>query len=69
MCGKLGFNVWNDHKCCEKLDYMHRNPVTRGLVTEPGQWRWSSFRSYMYREPGLVKLNDWELWKITPSVA
>ncbi|HEX6504901.1 MAG TPA: transposase [Terriglobales bacterium] len=63
------FNVWNDHKCTEKLDYMHRNPVTRGLVSAPDQWRWSSFRFYMYGEPGLVKINDWELWKITASVA
>jgi REP-associated tyrosine transposase len=63
------FNVWDDHKCTEKLDYMHRNPVTRGLVSAPDQWRWSSFRSYMYGEPGLVKINDWELWKIAASVA
>jgi putative transposase len=58
------FNVWTDCKRIEKLGYMHRNPVTRGLVSEPGHWRWSSFRSYMYGEPGLVKINDWELWKI-----
>ncbi|HVO63708.1 MAG TPA: transposase [Terriglobales bacterium] len=63
------FNVWNDPKRIEKLRYMHRNPVTRGLVDEPGQWPWSSFRSYMFGEPGLVKINDWELWKITASVA
>jgi putative transposase len=63
------FNVWNDEKRTEKLGYMHRNPVTRGLVIEPDQWRWSSCRSYMYAEPGLVKINDWELWKITASVA
>jgi len=61
------FNVWTDHKRVQKLRYMHRNPVTRGLVTTPDEWRWSSFRSYLYGEPGLVKINDWKIWKIMVS--
>ncbi len=32
------FNVWTEHKRVEKLRYMHRNPVKRGLVSEPEQW-------------------------------
>jgi hypothetical protein len=35
---------------------MHRNPVKRGLVDRPEQWEWSSFRSYPYRETGLVRV-------------
>src|SRR6184192_294482 len=31
-------------KRVEKLRYMHRNPVKRGLVESPEQWAWSSFR-------------------------
>src|SRR6266481_738704 len=46
------FNLWSDHKRIEKLRYMHRNPVRRGLVLEPEQWPWSSFRFYACREPG-----------------
>jgi len=53
------FNVWSSRKRAEKLRYMHENPVKRGLVLEPGQWSWSSFRSYPYDEPGLVTLNQW----------
>ena len=30
----------------EKLDYVHRNPVQRGLVTRPEDWTWSSARRY-----------------------
>jgi putative transposase len=30
----------------EKLRYIHRNPVKRGLCSAPGEWRWSSFRHY-----------------------
>ena len=37
---------------------MHRNPVVRGLVLEPQQWSWSSFRDYAYDEPGPVLVNE-----------
>jgi putative transposase len=38
------FNVWSRKKRIEKLHYMHRNPVKRGLVSEPKLWPWSSYR-------------------------
>ncbi|MGA8153221.1 MAG: transposase [Terriglobales bacterium] len=53
------FNVWSERKRIEKLRYMHRNPMKRGLVDEPGQWAWSSFRSYAYGEVGAVRINQW----------
>lgn len=37
------FNVYNEKKRIEKLQYMHRNPVKRGLVAKPEEWPWSSF--------------------------
>ncbi len=61
------FNVWTEHKRVEKLRYMHRNPVKRGLVLEPQQWRWSSFRSYFYGETGLVRINDCDVLQMTVS--
>ena len=51
------FNVWSRRKEIEKLRYMHRNPVKRGLVSSPELWRWSSFRAYAYGEKGLVEIN------------
>jgi hypothetical protein len=36
---------------------MHRNPVKRGLVESPEQWRWSSCRFYSLDEAGPVKVN------------
>ena len=51
------FNVWSARKQIEKLRYMHRNPVKRGLVTSPEQWKWSSFRAYCYLETGPVRVN------------
>ncbi len=57
------FNAWNEEKRVEKLRYIHRNPVKRGLVAKPEQWPWSSFRAYAYREKGPVRVNfqQWEL--------
>ena len=40
------FNVHSEKKRIEKLRYMHRNPVVRGLVANPEDWKWSSFRHY-----------------------
>jgi putative transposase len=51
------FNVGRSKKRVEKLRYMHRNPVKRGLVATPEEWAWSSFRSYAFREVGPVKVN------------
>ena len=39
-------NVHNEKKRVEKLRYMHRNPVKRGLVEIPEDWPWSSYRHY-----------------------
>ncbi len=52
-------NVWTEPKRIENLRYMHRNPLKRGLVLEPEQWRWSSFRDYAYGEAGTVQINQW----------
>lgn len=30
----------------ETVEYIHLNPVRRGLVQWPEQWRWSSYREY-----------------------
>jgi putative transposase len=51
------FNVWSTKKRVEKLRYMHRNPVKRGLVDSPEQWRWSSYRHYLLDDAGPVKVN------------
>jgi len=55
------FNVWTERKRIEKLRYMHRNPVKRGLVESPEMWRWSSYRSYAFGERGVVRVNEWRV--------
>jgi REP-associated tyrosine transposase len=65
------FNVWTEHKRIEKLRYMHRNPVKRGLAESPELWRWSSFRTYFLGEAGPVRVNEWGVlkMKIRPPAA
>jgi putative transposase len=58
------FNVWTARKRVEKLRYMHRNPVKRGLVASPELWRWSSFRAYALGESGPVSVNNWTVFKL-----
>jgi len=52
------FNVFTAHKITEKLKYMHRNPVKRGLVAKPEEWTWSSFRHYLTGEEGRVEIES-----------
>jgi putative transposase len=52
------FNVHNEAKRVEKLRYMHRNPVMRGLVEKPEQWRWSSFMHYATGVEGTVEIES-----------
>jgi len=59
------FNVWTEKKRIEKLRYIHRNPVKRGLVTSPEQWPWSSYRWYLLGEKGPVKINDTNILVMT----
>ena len=54
------FNVFSPEKHIEKLRYIHRNPVHRGLVERPEDWPWSSFRHYAFGEDRGVEIeSDW----------
>ena len=52
------FVVFTAKKRVEKVRYMHYNPVKRGLVLEPEQWRWSSSSAYILDERGPVLVNE-----------
>jgi putative transposase len=58
------FNIFTEEKRIEKLRYMHRNPVTRGLVDQPEYWRWSSFQHYVTGNAGIVEIeSNWTAGK------
>jgi len=52
------FNVSAHEKFVEKLRYIHRNPVVRGLVVSPEDWKWSSFRHYQTGLRGTVEIES-----------
>ncbi len=54
----------NDQKRVEKLQYMHGNPVERGLCARPQDWVWSSFRHYASGVEGVVEIeSEWTAQK------
>ena len=54
------FNIYTRKKRIEKLRYIHRNPVKRGLVEKPEDWAWSSFRHYATGTEGTVEIeSEW----------
>ncbi len=58
--GGVDVNLWTEAKIWEKIDYIHNNPVRRGLVVNPGEWRWSSYPDYANaRTVGPVAI-DWD---------
>jgi len=58
------FNVHSRAKTIEKLRYMHRNPVVRGLVETPKDWPQSSFVHYATGELGTIEIeSEWTAWR------
>lgn len=54
------FNVRNSQQFIEKLRYIHRNPVKRGLCQRPEDWQWSSFLPYATGQEGCVAIeSEW----------
>jgi putative transposase len=42
----------------EKIEYCHKNPVTRGLVLTPGDWKWSSYNWYEGQSDVPIRMDD-----------
>jgi putative transposase len=65
--GRQRFALWQrrcfDHNCrsdesvWEKVEYCHNNPVTRGLVSKPDDWKWSSCRWYEGRQDAALRMD------------
>jgi putative transposase len=51
-------NVRGEKARFEVIRYIHRNPVKRGLVAEPEDWLWSSFRHYASGVKGTVEIES-----------
>ena len=50
-------NIWTEKKQLEKLDYMHNNPVVRGLVSSASEGPWSSWRFYFLEDKSIIAMD------------
>ncbi len=53
------FNIDRETTLLEKIDYSHKNPITRGLVDRADDWRWSSYRYYELDDSSVLRM-DWD---------
>jgi putative transposase len=40
--GGFDRNLWSDKAIFAEIDFVHANPIRRGLCATPEDWRWSS---------------------------
>ncbi len=50
--------IMTDYMLKQKFDYIHMNPVKRGLVSEPYYWRYSSASFYYKNEKGELEIDQ-----------
>ena len=63
-------NIRGEDARSEVIRYIHRNPVKRGLVASPEQYRWSSFCHYATGERGVVEIeSEWTARTRHPLIA
>ena len=68
--GGFDRNVRSEAEFADEIRYIHHNPVKRGLVSKPEDWRWSSVRWWMGRRDGEFECDpppgrpgQWDGWK------
>jgi putative transposase len=64
---KLDYKVWQDeyHPIAitsekwflQKMEYMHNNPVRKGFVEKPEDWKYSSARNWILDDDGIIIIN------------
>jgi len=52
------FNIHSENKLLEKINYIHYNPVKRGLVSEPEKYIYSSARDYKDGKGGIINIEN-----------
>jgi len=63
-------NIHGESARSEVIRYIHRNPVKRGLVISPEQYRWSSFSHYATGIRGVVEIeSEWTARLRGPLIA
>jgi putative transposase len=55
--GGFDRNYWTASRILEQIDYIHMNPVRRGLVKAPIDWKWSSARFWSLGTESPILIN------------
>jgi putative transposase len=55
--GGFDENLWSEYSVEEVIDYIHANPVRRGLVKRPTDWYWSSARWHAGQHDGPLRID------------
>ena len=50
-------NLRSPHDVLEKIQYIHANPVYRGLAENPEDWLWSSYRLHIGDTNELIQID------------
>jgi putative transposase len=51
--------IWTDAMMLQKLEYLHNNPVHRGLVASPEHWRYSSAHEWLPGSMPVLRVDPW----------
>jgi putative transposase len=55
--GGFDRNLWSEKALLAEIDYIHANPLRRGLCETPEAWPWSSAADYVYVRQGPLKID------------
>lgn len=55
--GGYDCNIWKEKTLMDVIEYVHANPVRRGLVEHPEGWEWSSARFWAGHEDVPIKMD------------
>ena len=50
-------NIRDQDELTRFVEYVHNNPVRRGLVARPEEWYWSSARDWLTEQEGPVQID------------
>ena len=61
-------NITSPQTLARMIDYLHLNPVRKGLVTRAVEWQWSSAQWYLERVQGRLQVDPLPAEWIDPSL-
>ena len=53
--------IYSEKWFSQKLSYMHHNPVRKGYVIKPEEWKYSSARNWILEDESIIPIN-WEFF-------